>query len=117
MKRGLLVFGVVMVCGTAWGLGGQEDEVLIGRRGDANNDGVLNQTDAVFITNHLFNGGPAPQCEAQADVDDDGLVAINDAVFITNYLFLGGPPPPPPSDCNGKDTTLPNPSCLYDPCT
>ena len=41
-------------------------------RGDATADGNLNLTDAVFTLNHLFLGGPAPDCADAADADDNG---------------------------------------------
>jgi len=66
------------------------------RRGDANNDGMLALSDAVFILSYLFSGGAAPACEDSADADDLEKIELTDAVYILNYLFLGTKPAPPP---------------------
>ena len=76
------------------------------RRGDANDDRVLNVSDPVAILDHLFTGGAAPPCLDAADVNDDRGVDIADATFALSFLFLGGPPPPDPGphEC-GEDPT------------
>jgi hypothetical protein len=66
------------------------------RRGDANSDGVVNITDAIFLLNHLFLGGRAPPCAEASNANADGSVDISDAVSLLNFLFLGGPEPPAP---------------------
>lgn len=68
-------------------------------RGDTNADGSVNLTDAVFLLNYLFLGGPQPPCMDAADVDDNGggQANITDAIRVLNWLFLGGLEPPPPS--------------------
>ena len=74
------------------------------RRGDANADGELNLTDAVFTLGVLFLGEAAPTCSDAADADDNGEVQLTDAVFTLNYLFLGGGPlPTPGSESCGTD--------------
>jgi hypothetical protein len=67
-------------------------------RGDANNDGVVNVADIVYLINYLFVHGPAPFFLATADVNNDGTfgeprVDIVDVVYLINYLFINGPPP------------------------
>jgi hypothetical protein len=59
------------------------------RRGDANGDGRLDLSDAVFILRSLFLGGREPRCQDAADADDDGAVTIADAVFVLDHLFRG----------------------------
>jgi len=66
-------------------------------RGDANSDGKVDITDAVFILNFLFSGGEAPSCTDAADVNGDNQVDISDGVALLNYLFGGGQAPPPPT--------------------
>jgi hypothetical protein len=76
------------------------------RRGDTDDDGVVNITDGVSTLLYLFQGGPAPSCPDAADADDDGQVSLTDAVFLLLHLFQGGPEPPPPgiTEC-GLDLT------------
>lgn len=72
-------------------------------RGDADNNGKLDMTDAIFILRHLYQGGEAPLCEDAADADDTGVIALTDAVRILSFLFRGGPPPLFPFPEKGVD--------------
>jgi hypothetical protein len=82
------------------------------KRGDANNDGVSNISDASFLFNFLFLGGPEPVCADAVDSNDDGDANISDASYLLNYLFLGGPPPPAPGALScGTDPTLDELQC------
>jgi hypothetical protein len=87
------------------------------RRGDADGDGKVNLTDAVYTLNSLFGGGPQPSCLDAADADDSGTVSLPDAVYSLNYLFQAGNPPPAPSpESCGVDPTVDSlPACSYDP--
>jgi hypothetical protein len=63
--------------------------------GDADNNAVLNISDAVYILAYIFGGGPAPIPNVLAgDWDCNCLVNISDAVYCIAYIFGGGPPPP-----------------------
>jgi hypothetical protein len=79
-------------------------------RGDTDQNGTLQLTDAVQVLNYLFLGTPTkvPDCLDAADADDNGEVQLTDAVRILGFLFLGAPPPaapgPPPGPC-GTDPT------------
>ena len=73
-------------------------------RGDTNNDGKMDISDAVFMLNYLFNGGESPPCNPVADINSDGKTNISDAVFLLRHLFMGGEQPPQPY-----------PTCGYDP--
>ena len=81
------------------GFGGIVDDDIIAR-GDANHSGVVNVSDASFISNFLFHSGPAPPCMNEADANHDGQVAPSDSTFILNWLFSGGPAPPAPGPFN-----------------
>jgi hypothetical protein len=61
--------------------------------GDINQNGGYDISDAVYVINHIFKGGPAPTCAEAADVNDDCQYNITDAVHIVNHVFKGGPPP------------------------
>lgn len=63
------------------------------KRGDANKDGLLDLDDATYITNYIFNGGPAPDPLAIGDADCSKSITISDSVFIINYVKSGGPAP------------------------
>ncbi len=75
-------------------------------RGDANGDGGVNITDAIYALQFLFSGGPKPPILDAADANDDGRVNLTDAVYVLNFLFQGGPPPAPPFPDRGGDPTL-----------
>jgi len=69
-------------------------------RGDANESGVIDLSDAVFILLFLYAEGENPVCTDAADVNRDGKVDIADAVALLSYLFAGGPAPQPQTaDC------------------
>ena len=61
--------------------------------GDADHSMVLNISDAVFVINYIFAGGPAPSPIEYADVDCNAIVTISDAVYMINYIFAGGAVP------------------------
>jgi len=80
-------------------------------RGDANSSSKVDLSDAVFILNFLFLGGPAPLCRDSADADDKGDVNLTDAIYILAFLFQGGPAIPEPYPDPGPDTTEDSISC------
>lgn len=64
-------------------------------RGDANNDGLVNISDAVYMVNYIFGGGPLPvPVPETGDADGSCATSISDAVYLINYVNAGGPPPP-----------------------
>jgi hypothetical protein len=70
------------------------------RRGDCNDDGAVDVSDAVCILNWLFLAGTAPGCLAVTNTNGDGGADLSDAVYLLGYLFLGRSPPVPPfPDC------------------
>jgi hypothetical protein len=79
---------------TAYAVDSLPIEIII-FNGDANNDGTINVSDAVWIINYVFIGGnpPIPHL-LQGDANCDENINVSDAVFIINYVFIGGQPPP-----------------------
>ncbi len=80
-------------------------------RGDANDDGKSDLSDAICTLTALFQAEPGrpcshPICLDSLDVNDDGHADISDPISLLNYLFLGADPPPEPFllGC-GKDPT------------
>ncbi len=71
-------------------------------RGDANGEGKVDISDAVFTLGYLFLGNE-PDCLEALDANDDQEINIADAVFLLVHLFRGGPPPPAPYPHPGSD--------------
>lgn len=71
--------------------------------GDVNCDSMVTVSDAVYLSNYLFRGGPQP-CPTliAGDVNCDGVVNATDLVYISSYLFQGGAPPCDP-DRDGQE--------------
>ena len=73
-----------------------ECESVLFHRGDPNDDGQINLTDAVHILHFLFLGGEPPPCMESANVNDDEAINLTDAISLLQYLFLSGAPPAAP---------------------
>ncbi len=96
---------------TAWSRGRPPATFL---RGDADENGTLNITDALVILGFLFGGSAAPTCHDAADVDDDGAVTISDAISLLSFLFQdegGVRSPAPPYPIPGFDATMDDLDC------
>ncbi len=77
-------------------------------RGDANADGAIDISDAIYILLYLFrskNLSRPPDCLDALDVDDDGKVDLSDPISLLDFLFKGGLPPHPPFPLPGIDPT------------
>lgn len=61
--------------------------------GDTDASGLVTISDAVYLVNFIFGGGPAPSPPESGDVDCSGLVSISDAVYLVNFIFGGGAAP------------------------
>ncbi len=61
--------------------------------GDANGSGRIDITDAVWMVNYIFGGGPAPLDTAAGDFNCSDRTDITDVVYFVNYVFAGGAPP------------------------
>ncbi len=80
-------------------------------RGDANQDGVHDISDALHTISRAFLGGPDTSCADAADSNDDGRVDLSDAIFTLGCLFLGADCPPAPFPTCGDDATLDGLGC------
>ena len=74
-------------------------------RGDSDQNGTIQLTDAVFLLDYLFRGGRVLSCEDAADSNDDGRVDISDGILILRFLFSGGDRPRMPFPRAGMDPT------------
>ena len=69
-------------------------------RGECNDDGEVDLSDAVCILEWLFSGAAVPGCVAATNVNGDGETNIVDAIYLLSSLFLGGAAPAKPfRDC------------------
>lgn len=87
-------------------------------RGDANTDGSVDISDAIYLLRHLFHGTPVTlNCPASADTDHNARLDLTDAVALVTYLFQGGKRPDAPFPSCGAD---PQPGSLpcdaFSPC-
>ena len=101
--------GVVIEVGGDGGGGGSPQTVVHGRlevpfvafrRGDVNDSGALEVTDAINFLTWMFLGGSAPACMDAADADNNGRLGLSDAINVLVFLF-GGDAPPGPATVGG----------------
>ncbi len=86
-------------------------------RGDGNEDGVLDVSDAVTVLSFLFQGLFCPRCLDAADCNDDGQIDTSDAVCVLSCLFGAGICPAAPFPACGFDTTIDDIGCAeYESC-
>jgi hypothetical protein len=57
--------------------------------GDANGDLSIDISDAVFLLQYIFVGGPAPNPLSAGNVNCDAGIDIADAVYLILYIFSG----------------------------
>ncbi len=65
-------------------------------RGDIDDNGGIDLSDAVSLLSFLFGGGGDTDCKETQDFDNDGSVGLTDAIGILLFLFRRGPAPAPP---------------------
>ncbi|MGH9361294.1 MAG: hypothetical protein ACRD2T_05200, partial [Thermoanaerobaculia bacterium] len=74
-------------------------------RGDANQDGSIDLSDAVRVLGFLYLGTATLPCADGADANDSGDLDLSDGVYCLSFLFTGGGAPPPPHPACGEDPT------------
>ena len=76
-------------------------------RGDGNDDGRIDLSDAIFILLYLFRGDPfTPVCLDACDSNDDGTITTADTIYLLLYLYCSGDAPPAPFPEEGIDATF-----------
>lgn len=80
-------------------------------RADADQNGNVELTDAVFLLDYLFRSAREVPCRDAADANDDGQLDISDGIFILRFLFSGGHSPPAPFPDSGRDPTVDDIGC------
>lgn len=83
-------------------------------RGDANDSGKVDISDAIATLGCLFSGSACAACADVADANDDGKVDLSDAVFTLGFLFGGGASIPEPFPLPGLDPTTGDPNTCGD---
>ena len=84
-------------------------------RGDCNQDGSHDISDAVCLLRVLFVGDMPADCQKSLDTNDDGDVEITDAIVLLSFLFqMGAPIEQPFPEC-GHDRTPDDLSCEFFP--
>ncbi len=63
--------------------------------GDANGDGTVGISDAVYVITYIFGGGSAPHpwSKCNGDANGDCVTGISDVVYMITYIFAGGDGP------------------------
>ncbi|MGA1535200.1 MAG: hypothetical protein ACO4B4_11945 [Planctomycetota bacterium] len=80
-------------------------------RGDINQTGGVDISDAVNGLGILFSGGAPSSCPKSLDVNADGATNIADPISLLTYLFAGGPPPAAPFPLCGLEPATTAPDC------
>jgi hypothetical protein len=107
-----VVLGEYYTRGYPWGLAYDNGRVIVADRhavtmleevptyaaGDADGNGIINISDAVYLITYIFGGGPPPDPLLAGDCDCNEIVNISDAVYLISFIFGGGPPPGDPDD-------------------
>lgn len=78
-------------------------------RGDANQDSVLDLSDAITSLGYQFLGEATPRCLDALDRDDNGQIEITDAIYLLAFLYQGGDLLPAPYPEMGPDPTADDP--------
>lgn len=73
-------------------------------RGDANDDGVVDLSDAITVLLVLFAGETAA-CADACDANDDGAMDLADTIALLDFLFAHGDVPGAPYPVCGADAT------------
>jgi hypothetical protein len=75
------------------------------RRGDCNDDGRTDISDAICMLCFFLSFSCGFPCLEALDANDDADRDISDPIFLLSSLFLGGRDPPPPFPGCGTDPT------------
>ena len=67
---------------------------LVLQTGDVNFSGDITASDVIYVVNHVFRSGPAPQlCPAAGDVNCSGNITSADVIYMVNHVFKSDAPP------------------------
>ena len=90
---------------TVEGLGCTPDSGPSFRRGDCNNSGNFDISDAIAGLGFIFLGEGPADCQDACDTNDNGALGLDDMIGLLDALFAGGTPPEAPyPDCGSDET-------------
>ncbi len=92
LPYGVFVVGEILYVACQTG-GLQIYSVVSAFCGDTDGSNSVTISDAVYLINYIFSGGPAPNPLLAGDVDCSDAVTISDAVYLINYIFSSGSVP------------------------
>jgi len=86
-------------------------------RSDANADGEIDISDAIYSLRFQFLSKHDPTCLKSLDAEDDGDIDVHDVIVTLEHLFRNEPPPPAPFALCGVDPTPDSLTCAaHTPC-
>lgn len=87
-------------------------------RGDANHDGQVDISDAVFCLGLVFGQFDEPSCVEAADANADDQIDISDGVLLLEWILIPGRPPLPAPfpECGEGTTGSALPCGVFPPC-
>lgn len=60
---------------------------------DGDIEGAVDISDLIYLSDYMFQYGPAPNPLAAADCNGDGGLDISDLIWLVEFMFLDGPAP------------------------
>ena len=74
------------------------------KKGDANNDGVVNVSDVVAAVNYILGINSADFVLTNADMDGDNTISVSDLVAMVNIILNGEETEPGGGDIQNPGT-------------
>ncbi len=95
----------------------QRSVAAVFRRGDVNNDGSVDLSDLIVMSDYI-NFSRSISCLDAADVNDDGAIDLSDFIYLSAWYSRGGAEPPAPGpNIAGEDPTQDTLGCKKYPAT
>lgn len=118
MRITLAVLLLFLTIATSWKAYATVDGFDIITRGDVDDNGIVDNTDAINLLGYLNSLSYIPGCLEACDANDDGWLDNSDPIYILDYVFLGGDPPPAPGplECGIDPTPSAYLTCDYTRC-
>jgi hypothetical protein len=89
----IVVLDTTLCVSSRWGFDLFNIDVPPTTCADANLDGAIDISDAVYLISYIFGSGEPPDSLGAGDANSDGAIDISDVVYLISYIFGGGPAP------------------------